>query len=199
MDKTRDNIRSPRRFSARTRPRLVLGGLAAAAGMSLSACDSTPDFNDAQFTSVAECVKAGFDAPVCEAGYNTAALEYQKSAPKFNTLKSCEQEWGSDHCAPANTPGTSASTGSVFMPMLAGFVISQALQRRYYEGGNISYYGGYGGYAGSPIYRNRTGGTVVVDRSGGAVRSMPVNVNTHTVSRSGFGGMSMSRGSSFGG
>ena len=202
---------SPRRFAARTRPRLVLGGLAAAAGISLGGCDSAPDFQDAQFTSVSECTKAGFAAEVCEAGYK-GAQEQQASAPKFNSLKSCEQEWGANHCQPyastaaaaGNAPGAGVGAGSgsaignVFVPMLAGFVISQALQRRHYEGGGLGYYGGYGGY-GSPIYRSRTGNAVVLDRSGGALRTTPVNVNTRTVSRSGFGGMSMSRNSGFGG
>jgi uncharacterized protein YgiB involved in biofilm formation len=194
--------RSPRRFAARARPRLVLGGLAAAAGVSLSACDAAPEFRDAQFTSVTECTRAGFEASVCEAGFNSASAEYQRSAPKFNSLKTCEEQWGGNQCTPyaanAAGSGTGVSTGSVFVPMLAGFVLSQALQRRYYEGGNIGYYGGYGG---APIYRNRTGNPVVLDRSGGALSTKPVNVNTHTVARSGFGGMGMSRSnsSSFGG
>jgi uncharacterized protein YgiB involved in biofilm formation len=193
--------RSPRRYAARTRPRLVLGGLAAVAGVSLSGCEAAPEFRDAQFTTVPECTRAGFDAEVCQAGFNSAAAEYERSAPKFNSLKTCEEEWGSQ-CMPytANgaAAGTNVSSGNVFVPMLAGFVLSQALQRRYYEGGNIGYYGGYGGY-GSPIYRNRTGNPVVLDRSGGAIRKMPVNVNTQTVARSGFGGMGMSRSSSYGG
>lgn len=213
MSATSFPSRSTRRFAGRTRPRLVLGGLAAAAaaGVSLGGCDSTPDFQDAQFTSVAECTKAGFAAEVCDAGYK-GAQEQQTSAPKFNSLKSCEDEWGANHCQPyagtATAAGTGAgvgpgvnggsSIGNVFVPLLAGFVISQALQRRYYEGGGIGYYGGYGGY-GAPIYRSRTGNAVVLDRSGGSLRTTPVNVNTHTVSRSGFGGMSMSRGSGFGG
>jgi uncharacterized protein YgiB involved in biofilm formation len=187
-----------------------MGGLAVAAGMSLGGCDSTPDFQSAEFTTVKECVSAGFPSDLCDAGFKSALEQHQQTAPKFNSLKSCEEEWGGNHCladatpATATTPATSASSsgGSVFVPMLAGFVVSQALQKRYYNDGGINYYGGYYGSYGSPIYRNRTGSTVTVNRSSGRAVATPVNVNTRSVAHSGFGGMSMSRssgGGSFGG
>lgn len=202
MDQLRSDRHPPRRFAGRNRQKLVLGGLAAAASMTLGGCGGTPDFQDAQFTSVSECTKAGFPDSVCQSSYNAAFLEHQRSAPQFNTLKSCEQEWGGQHCLPASGANYGASASSIFVPMLAGFVVSRALQQRYYDDGDIDigYYGGYGGYRGSPIYRSRTGGTVTVDRSGGRSVIKPVNVNTSTVARSGFGGMSMSRSSrGFGG
>lgn len=204
MDQFRPDLPAPRRFARRARPKLVLGGLAAAASISLSGCGGTPDFQDAQFTTVAECTKAGFPDTVCQSSYNAAFLEHQRSAPQFQGQQACEQEWGGQHCERlTNTSSSSSpSLGSVFVPALAGFVVSQALQRRYYDNGDIDidYYGGYGGsYRGSPIYRSRGGNTVTVDRSSGTTVSRPVNVNTASVARSGFGGMSMSRGSSFGG
>lgn len=204
MDQLRSASQPPRRFAARARPKLVLGGLAAAASMTLGGCGGTPDFQDAQFTSVAECTKAGFPDTVCQSSYNAAFLEHQRGAPQFKSQQDCEKEWGGQHCerlAGANY-NSSPSLSSIFVPALAGFVVSQALQRRYYDNGDIDidYYGGYGSsYRGSPIYRSRTGGTVTVDRSSGTSVSRPVNVNTASVARSGFGGMSMSRGSSFGG
>jgi uncharacterized protein YgiB involved in biofilm formation len=195
-----------RRFARRTRSRLALGGIAAAATVTLSGCDGgTPDFKDAQFTSVSECVKGGFPENLCQSSYSSALQEYQKGAPQFSNLQKCEQEWGTQQCAQYGGSGPSyGNSGSnVFVPLLAGFVISQALQRRYDRdgGAGLGYYGGYGGgYRGSPIYRDRNGGTVVVDRSGGRTIAKPVNVNTTTVARSGFGGMGKSRGGySFGG
>ncbi|MET1756831.1 DUF1190 domain-containing protein [Novosphingobium sp. RD2P27] len=183
-----------RRFAGRTRPTLALGGLAAAASFTLAGCGGTPEFDNAQFTSVSECVKAGFPDDLCQTSYGAALQEHQQGAPQFSNLRSCEQEWGQEQCVPAS--GTSASSGSnIFVPMLAGFVLSRALQRNYYDRGpGFAYYGGYGG---SPIYRDRGGSTVTVDRSGGRAIKTPVNVNTTTVARSGFGGMGKSR--SFGG
>lgn len=193
-----------RRIAPRNRSRLALGGIAAAASVSLSGCDDTPDYSDAQFTSVTECVRAGFPDNLCQSSYNAALQEYQKTAPQFASLKNCEQDWGSQQCV-QYSPGYGyggSSVSNVFVPMLAGFVVSQALQRRYNEdgGASIGYYGGYGGgYRGYPIYRNRSGSTVTLDRSStGKFVSKPVNVNTTTVARSGFGGMGKSRGG-FGG
>lgn len=206
MDEFRPASPAPRRFARRARPKLVLGGLAAAASVSLSGCGGTPDFQDAQFTSVAECTSAGFPDAVCQSSYNAAFLEHQRSAPQFGSRQDCEKEWGGQHCERlANAGyGNGSSLSSIFVPALAGFVVSQALQRRYYDTGeiDIDYYGGYGGsYRGSPIYRSRGGSTVTVDRSSGSTVTKPVNVNTASVARSGFGGMSMSRssGSSWGG
>lgn len=201
MVELRDDNRPRRRLAGRARPTLALGGLAVAASMTLGGCGGTRDFQDAQFTSVNECVKAGFPDNVCQSSYNAAYLEHQRSAPQFKNLKSCEQEWGDQHClqySPSSS-GIGTSASSIFVPMLAGFVVSQALQRRYYDDGyiDIDYYGGYGGYRGSPIYRNRGGSTVTVNRSGGRSITTPVNMNTTTVARSGFGGMGMSRGSGF--
>lgn len=194
-----------RRFSRPTRSQLAIGGLAAAAGLSLSGCDGTPDFQDAKFTTLSECVNAGMAQEVCESGFNAAALEHQRSAPQFNNLASCEQDWGANNCMPAGgsnvANGAGYSSGNVFVPMLTGFLISQALQRRYYDGRDIGYgYYGAGGFRGTPIYRDRGGSAVTVQRSGGKAIATPVNVNTTTVARSGFGGMGKSRSASrFGG
>ena len=223
MDQNRDQTPAPRRFAGRRRQRLALGGLAASAAVALTGCDSTPDFQTAQFTTLSECTSAGFPSSVCQAGYNAAYLEHQRTAPKFASQEACEKEWGSGHCAPqiagagpdlssaalAGVPAPSASAGSIFMPAIAGFLVSQALQQRYYDRGDIDidYYGGYSSYRGSPIYRTRTGTPVTIGGgSGGKSVMTPVNVNTRTVAQNGFGGRSFSRSysggssrSSFGG
>lgn len=187
----RDNP-TRRRFTSARRPRLVLGGIAAA-GMTLGGCSSQVE--PAQFTSVTECTSAGFDQRLCQAGYAAAFQEHQKSAPQFKSLNSCEAEWGDNSCTPVAAPGY-GNTASLFVPLLAGFVLSSAMQQRFYNDGDIDYYGGYGGrYRGTPIYRNRSGTSIAYDRSGGTTKMTPVNVNTATVARSGFGGMGFSRSS----
>lgn len=200
-----DRNRSPRRFAAKTKQRLVLGGIAAATSISLGACSSEPpQFNSAEFTTVGACTSAGFPDKLCQASYNAAFLEHQRSAPQFQSRANCEQDWGNGQCAPlaGDSYGNAPSASSIFVPALAGFVVSQALQRRYYDDGDvdIGYYGGYGGgYRGTPVYRNRSGGTVTVDRSSGKAVATPVNVNTRTVSSRGFGGKGLSRGGGWGG
>jgi len=193
--------RSARRFVRGAKPRLMLGGLAAAAGFSMSGCSSP--IEPVQFSTVKSCTDAGMDYNLCAAGYNAAFVEHQRSAPQFQSKAKCEVEWGANGCTPllgapgANSFGSTGGAG-IFVPALAGFVVSQAMQQRYYDTGAVDfdYYGG--GYYGSPIYRNRSGRSVTVSRgSTGSVTMTPVNVNTATAARSGFGGRSFSR--SFGG
>ena len=182
----RDN-QSRRRFASTSRPRLVLGGIAAAGiGMSLGGCSS--NVQPAQFTSVTECTSAGFDQNLCQAGYAAAFQQHQASAPQFRSLDACEAEWGDNSC----TPGYGAS--NVFVPLLAGFVLSTAMQQSFYDDGEIDIDFHSGRYRGTPIYKNRSGASYAYNRSGGTAKMTPVNVNTTTVARSGFGGMGSSRG-----
>jgi len=194
-DRQPDGQRARRRFASSGRQRLMLGGLAAA-GLTLSGCESEPAIEPARFTTISECTSAGFDLELCKGGFEDAKKAYGATTPQFKSQAECEKEWGESSCAPQQA---SSGTGSVFMPMFAGFVLSQMMQQRYYNTGS---YGG--GYVGSPIYRGRGGNPVTLERSNtGKAIATPVNVNTTTVSRSGFGGMGMSRGSgssrSFGG
>jgi len=195
----------PRRFAARQRRRLALGGIAAAASVTLTGCEDTPPtFTDAHFTSVSECTRAGFPDKLCDASYNAAWQDYFNTAPQFQSVAECEQEWGDQQCVqrsyeadPNAATGTGTSAGSVFVPLLAGFMVSQAMQQRYYRDGDrgFVYISGGSGFGGSPIYRNRSGSTVTLDGNAGPKAiARPVNVNTVTVSRSGFGGKGLSRG-----
>ena len=114
-----------RRFAPHVRASLALGSIAVAS-LGLTACDSPPpsppQLQDARFTTVSECVNAGFPDRLCEAGYSAAWQNYQETAPKFTTNQSCEEEWGTGKCVtltPEPAQVASASSGSVFVPMLA--------------------------------------------------------------------------------
>jgi uncharacterized protein YgiB involved in biofilm formation len=191
-----------RRFASPARTRLALGSIAVAASVGLAGCEDTPpNFQDAHFTSVTECTRAGFPDRLCEDSYNAASQDYLTTAPQFSNQQSCEADWGDQQCMERDAVPTAASgssAGSVFVPLLAGFAVSQALQKRYYDDDNFVYVGGSS--YGSPIYRNRNGATVQLAPSTSPTAkavAKPVNVNTVTAARSGFGGKSSSRG--FGG
>lgn len=189
-----------RRMSGHRRPFLALGTIAAST-LALSGCgDQTP--SEVMFTSVDQCVAAGMDRQVCQAGYQDAMRAHLAVAPRFNGMAACEAEYGTGQCTeqPAGTvPNNSGGGGSFFVPFLAGYMMSSALnnigdyydyRRRQEQSG--SYYGS------TPIYRNRSGQTVTTTvRSGGESVTVPsrqsvkpVNVNTRTVARQGFGGRS---------
>ena len=192
---------------------LTLTTLMAGAAVSITACDNSPAVtqwgDQAQtgraveartFTSLDACKASGdFTAQQCETTLAEAQKASAESAPKFNDQQSCEERYGVDQCVPRANQGG----GSVFTPLLTGFIIGQALN-------NMG-----GGYRGAPMYRDRegtyyggggyplsrdyvTGRTRVRSESFGlpARAEAPSRVQSRSsvISRGGFGG-----GRSFGG
>lgn len=191
-----------RRLSGRKPPILALGTIAST--LALSGCGEDPP-TDVLFTSVEQCVSSGMDRQVCQASYQDAMQAHVANAPRFDGRAACEAEFGAGQCAEqptTATPSNTGGTGSFFTPFLAGYVLSSAIN-------NISDYYSYrrrqevsGSYPGAtPIYRNRSGQAVTTtvgvggSRPGSAITpqrqtTKPVNVNTRTVARQGFGGRS---------
>lgn len=193
-----------RRLTGRRPPVLALGTIAVST-MMLSGCGDDPGDSQVMFTSVDQCVSAGMDQQVCQAAYQDAMRAHLATAPRFDGMAACEAEFGSGKCAeePKSTvTNNTSATGSFFMPFLSGYLLSSALnnigdyytyRRRQEESGGSVYVGG----GSTPIYRNRSGELVTTVRSGkgdsvAPVRQTvkPVNVNTRTVARQGFGGRS---------
>jgi len=181
-----------RRLSGRSRPLLALGSIAVTS-IALAGCAGDPP-GEVLFSSAEQCIAAGMDAQVCQAGYQDAMQAHLANAPQFDGLAACEAEYGPGQCAEqANTAATGG--GSFFTPFLAGYLLSSTLN-------NIGDYNRYrstqangGGFGATPIYRNRAGQTLAPTiRSGNDTalaptrQVQPVNVNTRTVARQGFGG-----------
>jgi uncharacterized protein YgiB involved in biofilm formation len=129
---------------------LHLSSLMATASFTLAACGSPPQANAPQnnaatnasasaegswdtrvegaFQSMDECVASGTaTASECEAAYRTAANQAAENAPKFGSQADCEQEFGAGQCQQR----TEANGTSMFMPLLAGFMLGRLL-----SGGN---------------------------------------------------------------
>ncbi|MFS8147415.1 DUF1190 domain-containing protein [Rhizobium sp. BR 249] len=191
-----------RRLTGRRPPVLALGTIAVST-MMLSGCGDDPADSQVMFTSVDQCVATGMDQQVCQASYQDAMRAHLATAPRFDGMAACEAEYGAGRCMEqpkATVTNNLGATGSFFMPFLTGYLLSSALdnigdyytyRRRQEESGG----GSYGGA--SPIYRNRSGELVTTVRSGGSdvaaptrQTMKPVNVNTRTVARQGFGGRS---------
>jgi uncharacterized protein YgiB involved in biofilm formation len=134
----------------------------------------------------------------CEAAYQKAQAEAERTGPKYRSIAECESEFGSGQCM-------QGSSGGYFMPMMTGFMIGRML-----SGSNS-----YGGYGYNPVYRYHrpydrnhnkimtADGTVIgkpgqksyrVEKS--TMKSKPTA--TKTVSRGGFGSMASAK-SSWGG
>lgn len=182
-----------RRLSGRNRPFLVLGSIAATS-LALAGCAGDPP-GEVLFSSVDQCITAGVDAQVCQAGYQDAMQAHLANSPQFDGLAACEAEYGEGRCAEQVNTATNSGGGSFFTPFLAGYLLSSTLN-------NIGDYNRYrstqvssGGYGATPIYRNRSGQTLAPTFGRGNDTALaptrqvqPVNVNTRTVVRQGFGG-----------
>ncbi len=96
------------------------------AGIMLSACGNR---EEAQiYTSIDECVDDYPDSrALCETAYQQAVDEAARTGPKFNSEYDCETDFGANQCRQVNT-----SSGSFFMPFMAGYMVSQLLSPRPY-------------------------------------------------------------------
>lgn len=190
-----------KRFTGGRPPLLALGTIAAG-GLALTACGEDPA-EDTMYTSPAQCIEAGIEQNICNAEYQSALSEHLRNAPRFDGQAACEAEYGAGRCmATPREAADGSGAGSFFVPFMTGYLISSAVS-------HLTNYSSYGTYVGggsyrrpTPIFTNRSGATYRSDPAIGTKVSTPrpANVNTRTVSRSGFGGISSSRGGfSFGG
>lgn len=95
----------------------------------LSACSGGKE-EALVFQNVNECVDALPDmAQKCTTAYEGALAEAAKTAPKYNTKNDCEFEFGTNQCQTYNNSGN-----SIFMPLMAGYMIGNLLSPRpYYQ------------------------------------------------------------------
>lgn len=117
---------------------LHLSSLMATASFTLAACGSPPQQQvataapegewdtraEGAFRTVEECKTSGTaTAADCDAAYQAASADAQANAPKFASRAECEAASGPGECEER----VEANGGSVFMPMLAGFLIGRML------------------------------------------------------------------------
>ncbi|MBC3377886.1 DUF1190 family protein [Serratia fonticola] len=132
----------------------------------------------------------------CTTAYNNALKEAEKTAPKYANREDCVAEFGEAQCtqapAQAGMAAESQSSGSMWMPLMAGYMMGRMM--------------GGGGYAQQPLFTSKNAASPAngkfVDASGKSYgpataggRSMtvpktamaPKPAVTNTVTRGGFG------------
>ncbi|MFV0335541.1 MAG: DUF1190 domain-containing protein [Tropicimonas sp.] len=131
----------------RKRSRTAALTIVGAAAFSLSGCRE--ESVDAQaFPDLQSCLDAAgagslFSAEDCRAGFDEAVALNAETAPRYDSLAVCEEQYGAGNCgteAQANPGGS----GSIFMPLLAGYLIGNML-------------GGGRGVAAQPLHRTADG------------------------------------------
>lgn len=155
----------------------------------MSACSSGSDEENVTFVaSVDECkTTTTLSAEECQAAYDQALLEAEKTAPRYQYERDCATEFG--QCE---------NRGGFFMPFMAGYIVSGLVsdlgdsmgRKRRYNHSYPTYM-----YRGSGSYRNKimTSDGFVVGSPGQRSYKMPSEALkpkpavTRTISRGGFG------------
>ena len=157
--------------------------LMSATALTLAACDNSEQA--AIFENVEQCSSQdGFDTLSCETNLQLAQEEHIRAAPKYSSFADCEADFGAEQCEPA--PQQSSSGGSIFMPLMMGYMMGNMLSGR----SNV---------ATQPLYRSRddsknfrTGDNQKVSGKTG-ISKVPAQVarapstKTSTIRRGGFG------------
>ncbi len=76
------------------------------------------------FDDPASCEASGVDAATCDEQYAQAVAEHADTAPRYDAVAVCEAEHGAGACI------EDADRPSVFMPLMAGFLMGQMLSGR---------------------------------------------------------------------
>jgi uncharacterized protein YgiB involved in biofilm formation len=113
------------------RSRAVSLGILGAAAFGLAACQTEEQTEAAAFPDEASCVAAAaqsgwFTREDCAATFAEAQAVHQETAPRYESRELCEEEHGPGACGGDAAAG-SGGGGGIFMPLLAGYLIGQAL------------------------------------------------------------------------
>lgn len=93
------------------------------ASVLLTACGSEKQEANI-YANEEDCIdqNPGYEAE-CKAAYEEAQQEAQRTAPKFNSQRDCEHEFGNNQCQEVRR----SDGGSWFMPFMAGYMLSNLL------------------------------------------------------------------------
>lgn len=135
----------------RKRSRTVALTILGAASFAVAGCRE--EQVDAQaFPDLASCQAAASDGGLftpdqCQQAFAEAETLHVEAAPRYESLEVCEEQHGAGNCGSESEQVSNGGSGSIFMPLLAGYLIGSMLGR---AGGGMS--------ASQPMYRNSSGG-----------------------------------------
>lgn len=104
--------------------------LAIAIAPILTACEpEQPKYsNEAYiFENVNECFDKGFRMDVCESNLEKAKAAHLSSAPRFDSIKACEAEFGEGNCQGNGSHDHSTGQGNFFLPLMAGMMLGSMM------------------------------------------------------------------------
>lgn len=139
----------------RKRSRHVALFLAGTAVMTLAACEEEKT-DAAAFPDLESCVSEAqngslfFTEQDCQTQFAAAQETHLETAPRYESKELCEQEHGAGSCETDPAAQSQSGGGSIFMPMLMGYMIGSML-------------GGGRGVMSQPMVRTAQGGFATPD------------------------------------
>lgn len=115
-------------FVRRKRSSHVALALVGAAAFALTGCQESQT-EAAAFPDIASCKAAakadGWFSPTdCDTAFAEAAALHDEAAPRYESRELCEAEHGPEACQSAQS---GSGGGGIFMPLLMGYMIGQAM------------------------------------------------------------------------
>jgi uncharacterized protein YgiB involved in biofilm formation len=166
-----------------------------ASAIALTACEE-PRVDAAVYDSVQQCIDDSEISKIspdqCKQQFAAASEQHAKVAPKYTSQADCEADFGAEQCE--NAPYQTRSGGSIFMPLMAGYMMGRMM-------------GGRSGVASQPLYRSgddRKNFRTADNRKVGSAKGFTTvarsatkapSAKTSTTSRGGFGARARAGGS----
>jgi uncharacterized protein YgiB involved in biofilm formation len=171
--------------------------LMASTALILSGCGEEVATGGA-YKTVEACIQGGeYTEADCQESFDAALKMHDKSAPRYNEQRLCEQQHGYGNCQ-------QSGSNNIWLPFIAGYFVSSFLNNQSMSGCRSSYWdsctrplyqsarGGYYTSSGYSLFRDRSTGKMAM--YGGGIKNKPVaaKVQTRTTiaARSGFGSRS---------
>ena len=159
--------------------------------IALTACEE-PQVDALVFDTLQQCLAdQDLTREQCETNYAEARNRHIAASPKYTSQEACEADFGAAQCEQA--PQRTQSGGSVFMPLMMGYMMGSMLSGR-------------NGVVSQPLYRsaddsktyrtadNRKIGTTTGRTQVAQSATRAPSVKTSTVSRGGFGAKARTMG-----
>ena len=107
--------------------------------IALTACEE-PKVDASIYESIDQCKKDPLNtSDQCEGSFKEASSQHSSVAPKYSSIEDCQVDFGPGKCEKA--PYKTSSGGSVFMPLMMGYMMGSMI-------------GGRGSMMSQPLYRS---------------------------------------------
>ena len=107
---------------------ISVAALMGVSALSITACEEAK-VDATVFSNLQQCLDdGGLPQEQCEAGLREARSQHAEVSPKYSSKEDCEGDFGAGKCETA--PYRTASGGSVFMPLMMGYMMGSMLGGR---------------------------------------------------------------------